>query len=85
MIDFAFVKGVYCQAWLSGELFLQCYAKNSPAEDVMQCICRSAFLVRQILFNNDRILKVWQSYLRKGVIKMPSLAWTKWQERPYGS
>lgn len=38
-------KGVSCQAWLSGELFLRCYAKNSPIEDVVHSICRSAFLV----------------------------------------
>ncbi len=37
--------GVSCQAWLIGELFLQCYAKQSPVEDVVHCICRSAFLV----------------------------------------
>lgn len=37
--------GVSCQAWLSGELFLQCYTDQSPVEDVVHCICKSALLV----------------------------------------
>lgn len=40
--------GVSCQAWLCGELFLQCYTDQSPVEDVLHCICKSAFLVRSL-------------------------------------
>ncbi|KAK3172503.1 hypothetical protein OEA41_005825 [Lepraria neglecta] len=39
--------GVSCQAWVYGELFLQCYASPSPVEDVVHCICKSAFLLSQ--------------------------------------
>ncbi|KAF6222916.1 hypothetical protein HO133_000967 [Letharia lupina] len=39
--------GVSCQAWLSGELFLQCYTDQSPVEDVVHCVCRSALLLAQ--------------------------------------
>ncbi len=38
-------SGVTCQSWLSGELFLQCYADESPVEDVVHATCKSAFLV----------------------------------------
>ena len=38
-------SGLISQAWLSGELFLQCYAKQSPLEDVVHCTCRSAIMV----------------------------------------
>lgn len=38
--------GVSCQAWLYGELFLHCYVDQSPAEDILQVVCRSAYLVR---------------------------------------
>lgn len=37
--------GVSCQAWLTGEIFLQCYSDQSPVEDVVHCICKSALLV----------------------------------------
>lgn len=37
--------GVSCQAWLYGELFLQCYANLSPVEDVVHCVCKSALMV----------------------------------------
>ncbi|MCJ1260973.1 Anaphase-promoting complex subunit 5 [Lobaria immixta] len=39
--------GVTCQSWLSGELFLRCYANQSPIEDVMHCVCKSAYLLAQ--------------------------------------
>lgn len=39
--------GVSCQAWLSGELFLECYKDKSPMEDVVHCICKSALLLAQ--------------------------------------
>ena len=37
--------GVSCQSWLYGELFQQCYADQSPAEDILHSGCRNAFLV----------------------------------------
>ena len=59
--DLMMIEGVNCQAWLSGEIFLQCYAKDSPSEDVMQCICRSAFLVCRVSSKGVHILKLPQS------------------------
>ncbi|KAL8922205.1 MAG: hypothetical protein Q9172_003666 [Xanthocarpia lactea] len=37
--------GVGCQAWNYCELFLQCYAGQSPSEDVIQTQCRSAHIL----------------------------------------
>ncbi|KAL6713553.1 APC5 protein [Lecanora helva] len=50
--------GVNCQAWLSGELFLQCYAKHSPVEDVIHCVCRSSFLLSQRGRYEDAIVRM---------------------------
>ncbi|KAL9132294.1 MAG: hypothetical protein Q9175_006534 [Cornicularia normoerica] len=44
---FGRLAGISCQAWLSGELFLQCYTDQSPVEDVVHCICKSALLLAQ--------------------------------------
>ncbi|CAO1600026.1 APC5 protein [Xanthoria calcicola] len=37
--------GVGCQAWSYCELFLQCYAGQSPSEDVIQIQCKSAYML----------------------------------------
>ncbi|KAL8862317.1 MAG: hypothetical protein Q9178_001326 [Gyalolechia marmorata] len=37
--------GVGCQAWNYCELFLHCYAGQSPSEDVIQTQCRSAHIL----------------------------------------
>ncbi|KAL8675261.1 MAG: hypothetical protein Q9168_000382 [Polycauliona sp. 1 TL-2023] len=37
--------GVGCQAWSYCELFLQCYAGQSPSEDVIQFQCKSASML----------------------------------------
>ncbi|KAL8873489.1 MAG: hypothetical protein Q9198_007015 [Flavoplaca austrocitrina] len=37
--------GVACQAWSYCELFLQCYAEQSPSEDVIQIQCKSAYIL----------------------------------------
>lgn len=34
-------------AWSSGETFLECYADEAPAEDLLQCHCRMASLLVQ--------------------------------------
>ena len=52
--------GVTCQAWLSGELFLQCYAENSPVEDMVHTLCRSAFLLFQKGRYEDAITRMNQ-------------------------
>ncbi|KAK4693972.1 anaphase-promoting complex subunit 5, partial [Lecanoromycetidae sp. Uapishka_2] len=39
--------GVTCQSWLSGEIFLQCYVKDSPVEDIVHAVCKAAFLLSQ--------------------------------------
>lgn len=53
-----------CQSWLSGELFLQCYAEESPVEDVVHAICKSAFLVGTLvtidLKRSDEIEQLYQ-------------------------
>lgn len=40
--------GVTCQSWMHGELFLHCYAIQSPVEDVLHCVCKNAYLVGYI-------------------------------------
>ncbi|MCJ1370130.1 anaphase promoting complex subunit 5 [Loxospora ochrophaea] len=35
--------GVNYLAWSYGEMFLQCYANISPVEDVLHCMCKSAY------------------------------------------
>ncbi|KAL8681501.1 MAG: hypothetical protein Q9186_002387 [Xanthomendoza sp. 1 TL-2023] len=37
--------GIACQAWSHCELFLQCYARQSLSEDVIQTQCLSAFML----------------------------------------
>ncbi|KAL8659686.1 MAG: hypothetical protein Q9226_000311 [Calogaya cf. arnoldii] len=37
--------GVGCQAWSYCELLLQCYAGQSPSEDVIQTQCKSAYML----------------------------------------
>ncbi|SLM38451.1 Tetratricopeptide-like helical domain [Lasallia pustulata] len=39
--------GVTSLAWSYGEIFLQCYADQSPVEDVLNCICKSAYSLSQ--------------------------------------
>ncbi|MCJ1367712.1 Anaphase-promoting complex subunit 5 [Acarospora aff. strigata] len=44
--------GVTQLAWSYGETFLQCYASQSPKEDVLKCICRgSELLARRGRYN----------------------------------
>jgi anaphase-promoting complex subunit 5 len=39
--------GVSHLAWSGGEIFLECYADEAPAEDVLKCTCRMANLLVQ--------------------------------------
>jgi hypothetical protein len=72
------MKGVSCQAWLYGELFIQCYATLSPNEDVMNCLCRSAFLVsKSMIASTPQMLISMDSLPRKAGMKMPSHGWMK--------
>ncbi|KAI9819380.1 MAG: anaphase promoting complex subunit 5 [Phylliscum demangeonii] len=38
--------GVGHLAWSHCEMFLQCYAGQAPVEDVLKCLCRSAYIAR---------------------------------------
>ncbi|MCJ1230296.1 Anaphase-promoting complex subunit 5 [Toensbergia leucococca] len=50
--------GVNCQAWSCGEHFLQCYAAQSPIEDVIHCICKSAYSLAQRGRYNDALSRM---------------------------
>ena len=76
--------GVNCQAWSCGEHFLQCYAAQSPIEDVIHCICKSAYSVRITMGNLRRQLLTAASSLHNEVgTTMLCLAWTKLTRRLY--
>ena len=63
--------GVSCQAWLVGEIYLQCYSDQSPVEDLVHCICRSSFLV-SILLQSERIrLSLSSSWPKQDAMKKP--------------
>ena len=65
-LTLAFTAGVTCQAWLYGELFLQCYASPSPVEDVVHCICKSAFLVRALVIRKHQSTESFVQLSQKG-------------------
>ena len=69
--------GVSRQAWLSGELFLRCYADLSPIEDVVHCICKSALLVGMPNMSDIRLLIILGSWLKEDNTRMLLLAWKK--------
>ena len=41
-------KGMRYLAWTRNEVFLECYAKNSSLEDILQFRCREALFVRPL-------------------------------------